>query len=56
VQVAEVVKRCMGDVGALCLPGYGLPLARILLKEEEMNALFSHKTFFTEREERFNNL
>lgn len=34
-EVAELVKRWMGDVGAWCLPGYGVPLALILWKEEK---------------------
>ena len=35
VEGAELVKRWIGDVGAWCLPGYGVPLALILLKEEK---------------------
>lgn len=34
VEVAELVKRWMGDVGAWCLPGYGVPLALILSAQQ----------------------
>lgn len=33
VGVAELLKRWIGDVGVWCLPGYGVPLAPILVKE-----------------------
>lgn len=46
VDAAELVKWWLGDVAAWCLPGYGVPLALILLKDGKVNALFSPKTFF----------
>lgn len=47
VEVAELFKRWVGDIGAWCLPGYGVPLALILFKKKKkMNVLFSPKVFF----------
>lgn len=46
VEVAELVKRWMGDVGAWCLPGYGVPLALILLKEGENKCFVLSRDIF----------
>lgn len=53
VEAAELEKRWMGDVGAWCLPGYGVPLAVILLKEGENKCLVLSKHIFsTDRQKR----
>lgn len=57
-EVAELVKRWMGDVGAWCLPGYGVPLALILWKEEKNKCFVLSRDIFPlkDREEGWTSL
>ncbi len=46
VEAAELLKRWTGDVGAWCLPGYGVPLPLILFKESKHKCVFLSKDIF----------